>query len=203
MKLNIANRLTLARIMLIPFFVFFIIYPVFTYEHVTWSRIIAVAIFILAALTDFLDGKIARRRHLVTSFGKFMDPLADKFMVFSAMISMCFSDFIFSSDMFISQGLMRNIFFWATLIVVFRELGITSLRLVVSGKSGVVVAASILGKVKTVSQIVCICMVILEPIIFPTGGFMSLASILIMVVFTLWSGYQYLMQFWSHINPSE
>ena len=77
MKLNIANKLTLARIVLVPFFAFFIIYPVFTYEHTTWSRIIAAAIFILAAITDFLDGKIARKKQIITHFGKFMDPLAD------------------------------------------------------------------------------------------------------------------------------
>lgn len=81
MKLNIANKLTLARIVLVPFFAFFIIYPVFTYEHTTWSRIIAAAIFILAAITDFLDGKIARKKQIITHFGKFMDPLADKFMI--------------------------------------------------------------------------------------------------------------------------
>lgn len=84
MKLNIANKLTLARIVLVPFFAFFIIYPVFTYEHTTWSRIIAAAIFILAAITDFLDGKIARKKQIITHFGKFMDPLADKFNDFGS-----------------------------------------------------------------------------------------------------------------------
>ena len=154
MKLNIANKLTLARIVLVPFFAFFIIYPVFTYEHTTWSRIIAAAIFILAAITDFLDGKIARKKQIITHFGKFMDPLADKFMIFGALIAICASDFIIADDLTVPHWLLYNVFLWSTLAVVFRELAVTSMRLVVSRESGVVVAANMLGKIKTVSQFV-------------------------------------------------
>lgn len=146
MKLNIANKLTLARIVLVPFFAFFIIYPVFTYEHTTWSRIIAAAIFILAAITDFLDGKIARKKQIITHFGKFMDPLADKFMIFGALIAICASDFIIADDLTVPHWLLYNVFLWSTLAVVFRELAVTSMRLVVSRESGVVVAGQYAGQ---------------------------------------------------------
>ena len=202
MKLNIANKLTLARIVLVPFFAFFIIYPVFTYEHTTWSRIIAAAIFILAAITDFLDGKIARKKQIITHVGKFMDPLADKFMIFGALIAICASDFIIADDLTVPHWLLYNVFLWSTLAVVFRELAVTSMRLVVSRESGVVVAANMLGKIKTVSQFVCIIVVLLEPIVFPTGGFLSLFSMVIMVVFTIWSGVHYIRQYWNFLDPS-
>ena len=86
--------------------------------------------------------------------------------------------------------------------LVFRELAVTSMRLVVSRESGVVVAANMLGKIKTVSQFVCIIVVLLEPIVFPTGGFLSLFSMVIMVVFTIWSGVHYIRQYWNFLDPS-
>ena len=146
MKLNIANKLTLARIVLVPFFAFFIIYPVFTYEHTTWSRIIAAAIFILAAITDFLDGKIARKKQIITHFGKFMDPLADKLLVCSAMICL------------IPSGKLPTA---VVIVIIAREFIISGFRLVASD-NGVVIAANYWGKFKTVSQMAMIIVLIAD-----------------------------------------
>jgi CDP-diacylglycerol--glycerol-3-phosphate 3-phosphatidyltransferase len=189
--------------MLVPFFVFFIIYPVFGSEHITWSRIVAAAIFILAALTDFLDGKIARMRGMVTSFGKFMDPLADKFMVFAALIAVLFSNIIFPEGQTLSKGFLSNVFFWMSLVIIFRELMVTSLRLVVSGGANIVIPANIWGKMKTVSQIACIIVVILEPVISKTGGFLSLITMIVTIFFTIFSAYTYVKKYWVHINPAK
>lgn len=205
MKLNLPNKLTLLRIILIPFFVLFIVYPVFGTENIMWSRVIAVSIFILAAITDFLDGYMARKKGLITTFGKFMDPLADKFMIFGAFVSVCFSDYIldFGETAIVSATVLRHAAFWATLIVIFRELAITSMRLVLANDSGIVVAANKLGKIKTVTQFLTVIVILLEPVAFPLGGLLSLAFIIIMVVFTVWSGVNYLIQNLSNINTNK
>lgn len=183
----------------------FIAYPVFGSENVMWSRIIALSIFILAAITDFLDGTIARKKGLVTTFGKFMDPLADKFMIFGAYVSICFSDYAldFGESSIVPAAVLKNVAFWATIVVIFRELAITSMRLVLSNNSGIVVAANKLGKIKTVTQFVSVIIILLEPIALPLGGFLSLFSILIMVFFTIWSGVNYLLQNWNNINTNK
>lgn len=205
MKLNLPNKLTVFRIILIPFFVLFIVYPVFGSDNLTASRIVAAAIFIIAAITDFFDGNIARKRGLVTTFGKFMDPLADKFMIFGAFVSICFSDYVldFGADSIIPSGILRHVVFWATLLVIFRELAITSMRLVLSNNSAIVVAANMLGKIKTVTQFVSVIIILLEPIAFPTGGILSLIFVIIMAFFTVWSGLNYLIHNWSSINTNK
>ncbi|NCA68463.1 MAG: CDP-diacylglycerol--glycerol-3-phosphate 3-phosphatidyltransferase [Clostridia bacterium] len=203
MKLNLPNKLTLIRAVLVPFFIIFMIYPIFGTDHITWSRIFAAAIFILASLTDFFDGKIARMRGLVTSFGKFMDPLADKFMIFAALIAVLFSAFIFPTGNILSHGLLSNVFFWMSIIIIFRELTVTSLRLVVSGDANIVIPANIWGKMKTVSQIICIIVVILEPIVSQLGGFLSLISMLVATFFTAFSGYKYIKEYWKYIDPTK
>lgn len=203
MKLNLPNKLTLIRAILVPFFVIFMIYPIFGSDHITWSRIVAAAIFILASLTDFFDGKIARMKGLVTSFGKFMDPLADKFMIFAALIAVLFSDYIFPEGQTLSRGLLSSIFFWMSLIIIFRELTVTSLRLVVSGDANIVIPANIWGKMKTVSQIICILIVILEPIISKLNGFLSLIAMIVATFFTVFSGYKYVKEYWRFIDPTK
>jgi len=203
MKLNLPNKLTLIRAVLVPFFIIFMIYPIFGSDHITWSRIFAAAIFILASLTDFFDGKIARMRGLVTSFGKFMDPLADKFMIFAALIAVLFSNFIFPTGQTLSHGLLSNVFFWMSIIIIFRELTVTSLRLVVSGDANIVIPANIWGKMKTVSQIVCVIVVILEPIVSKLNGFLSLISMIVTTFFTVFSGYKYLKGYWKFIDPTK
>ncbi len=205
MKLNLPNRLTLLRILLIPFFIVFIIYPVFGEEHLNTSRIVATSIFIIAAITDFLDGQIARKNGLITTFGKFMDPLADKFMIFGAYVSICFSDYVlgFANDGVLPDGLLRNVIFWSTMIVIFRELSITSMRLVLSNNSGIVVAANKLGKIKTVTQFLSVIVILLEPIALDLHGIPSLVMVLAMTFFTVWSGSTYLIQNWKNINPNK
>lgn len=193
MKLNLPNKLTLIRILLVPVFMIVTI----AVQGDTLCRILAAVLFILTSLTDMLDGKIARKYNLITNFGKFMDPLADKFMVFGALLSILyrFAD-------------IRPVFFWAAAIVMFRELAVTSIRLVACGQEGLVIAASWLGKVKTVTQIVCIVTVLLEPVVLPFAPFrdwhiLSYITIAAMILMTVWSGADYLRHYWKFITPNE
>ena len=130
--MNLPNKLTIFRVILIPFFVFFMLAPFFE----GYGNYIALAIFCVASLTDLLDGKIARKRNLVTNFGKFMDPLEDKLLVCSALICL------------IELNLIPS---WIVIIIIAREFIISGFRLVASD-NGVVIAASYWGKFKTVSQ---------------------------------------------------
>lgn len=138
--MNLPNKLTIFRVILIPFFVFFMLAPNMT----GYNNYIAVAIFIVASLTDMLDGKIARKYNLVTNFGKFMDPLADKLLVCSAMICL------------IQTGQLAA---WIVVIIIAREFIISGFRLIASD-NGVVIAASYWGKFKTTFQMVMICLMI-------------------------------------------
>ena len=140
--MNLPNKLTTFRVILIPFFVFFMLAPNMT----GINNYIAVAIFIVASLTDLLDGKIARKYNLVTNFGKFMDPLADKLLVCSAMICL------------IQTGQLAA---WIVVIIIAREFIISGFRLIASD-NGVVIAASYWGKFKTASQMVMIILLILN-----------------------------------------
>lgn len=139
--MNLPNKLTIFRVILIPFFIIFLLIPITSYDK--W---IALAIFIVASLTDLLDGKIARKYNLVTNFGKFMDPLADKLLVCSALIC------------FVEMGKMAS---WMVIIIVSREFIISGFRLV-AADNGRVIGASYWGKVKTVSQMVMICLLIAD-----------------------------------------
>ena len=130
--MNTPNKLTIARIIMIPFFVAFLMYDI-TGSADKW---IALAIFVIASLTDTLDGYLARKYHLVTNFGKFMDPLADKLLVCSALI--CFT----------ATGQLAA---WITIIIIAREFIISGFRLI-AADNGIVIAASYWGKFKTVSQ---------------------------------------------------
>ena len=160
-------------------------------------RIVSAVLFVLTALTDMLDGMIARKYNMITDFGKFIDPLADKFMVFGAMLAILYR-----------FDYLRPIFIWAALIVIFRELAITSMRLIVSSNAGVVVAAKWLGKVKTVTQVICILTILLEPVILkgtPIADMyiLSYVTIIAMMVMTLWSGYDYMKSYWKVIDPTK
>jgi len=155
------------------------------------------ALFGIASYTDMLDGKIARRDNLITNFGKFMDPLADKLLVFGALLGiLCRFENI------------RPVFVWCAFIVIFRELAVTSMRLVVSGSSGKVIAAKMIGKVKTVIQIVAILVILLEPVAMSliAGYTVAVASYIVMVamaLITLISGIDYIKSYWEFINPNE
>ena len=140
--MNIPNKLTLFRMILIPFFVFFLLTDVCGKA----SPYIALAIFIIASLTDWFDGRIARKYGLVTDFGKFMDPLADKLLVSSALIC------------FVELGKLPA---WIVVIIISREFIISGFRLV-AADNGVVIAASMYGKFKTVFQMAMIIMLMVD-----------------------------------------
>ncbi|MBR0302811.1 MAG: CDP-alcohol phosphatidyltransferase family protein, partial [Clostridia bacterium] len=128
MKLNIPNRLTLLRIIMVPVFLVLLVAVPFRSETV--RSIVCASVFLLTCLTDTLDGIIARRKNMITDLGKFLDPLADKFLVFAALLGIL-----------VRYDHFKYVFIWAAAVVIFRELAVTSLRLVVVGKSDVVIAA--------------------------------------------------------------
>ena len=140
--LNIANQLTILRVILIPFMIVFYMTGLFP---APWNRIAALAVFAIASYTDHLDGHLARSRNLVTDFGKFMDPLADKLLVASALIC------------FVETGEMAA---WVVIIIIAREFIISGFRLVAATK-GVVIAAAMLGKIKTVVQMIMVMVIML------------------------------------------
>lgn len=210
-KMNLPNKLTLLRICLVPVILVVGFIPT---DGLWWyiTNAICAALFIGAAVTDMFDGKIARREGIVTDFGKFMDPVADKFMVIGAMFVLLYR-FSFS-NLFIPLVL-------ALILVVFRELAVTSMRLVASSGQGVVLAANILGKVKTVSQIVAVSTIFLEPVVqyvtkLIAGAILgetltwrtdivplSWITLVFCVVMTVWSGISYIISYWKYLDPEK
>ena len=165
--MNLPNKLTVLRIVLILPFLLVL------YLDGPGASYIALAIFIIASLTDLLDGKIARSRNLVTDFGKFADPLADKMLVVAAML------------WFVENGQMPG---WALLIVILREFAVSGLRMVASDQ-GRVIAAGWSGKVKTASTMVCIVLMFL-----PIPDLVNTLCVAVIVVTTLWSGVEYFVK---------
>lgn len=139
--MNIANKLTLFRVILVPFFVFFMLT-----DFLAFSRWIAFGIFCIATATDKLDGTIAKRYNMVTNFGKFMDPIADKLLVCSALICLTATN---------------EIPVWATIIIIAREFSVSGIRLV-AADNGVAIAASWWGKSKTIAQMVMIIIILAD-----------------------------------------
>ena len=196
--LNVPNTLSLIRCFLVPVFVATLL---FMKDIPIWGYVVPAIVYILTGLTDMLDGKIARKYNLVTDFGKFIDPLAAKFMVLSSMIA------ILVWMMLRGDITLALVFVWVVLVILLRELGVTSLRLVVAGKSGIVVAASMLGKIKTVSQMVGTVVLIVEPMfvlpIFTEKHVLSYAFMAIMAFTTLFSGLDYLKAYLPHIDSNK
>ena len=194
--MNVPNILSLIRVCLVPAFVAALI---FMRNIEIWGFVVPAIIYILTGLTDMLDGKIARKYNLVTDFGKFIDPLADKFMVLSSMIA------ILVWMLLLGKVTLALGFVWVVLVILLRELGVTSLRLVVANKSGIVVAASMLGKIKTVSQMVGTVVIIIEPIIpyFKDNNILSYVFMGIMAFTTLFSGLDYLKAYLPHIDSNK
>ena len=199
--MNLPNKLTVARIIMVPFFFFFLVNVTIPHHF-----LIAGLIFALASFTDLLDGKIARKRNLVTNFGKFLDPLADKILVISALVC------------FVNLGLAE---LWFVLIIIAREFMVTSIRLI-AVNTGEVIAANIWGKAKTVSQMVAIVGILimqyLQELIdlsvmpgFAVGPFSSSAvfwfagNVLVGIstLFTIISGAIYLKQNWNLFKNSK
>lgn len=181
MKMNLPNKLTILRVFMIPFFVIFMLLSVsgmdieeasVSVSSFTAYRITAVAIFCIASFTDFLDGYIARKQGLVTDFGKFMDPLADKLLVCSALILLT------------AEGSLPS---WVVIIIIAREFIISGFRLVASD-NGIVIAASWWGKFKTVSQMI-MCIVLILPgvpkLIGPVVTGVIIAAAVILTVVSL------------------
>jgi len=198
--MNLPNKLTTARIVLIPALIAVIMLSEYLIPR-NIGYVTAAVLFVAISLTDYYDGKIARKRNIVTNFGKFLDPLADKLLIIGTMLAILYK---------FKSNIIRPYLFWALLAVVFRELMVTGLRLVAVKSSGEVIAANKLGKAKTVTQIVCVLTVLLEPVlqdvieyflrdsgteyvlhdIFP----LSLASIAVMTFFTVLSGVVYVVR---------
>ncbi|MDD4690230.1 MAG: CDP-diacylglycerol--glycerol-3-phosphate 3-phosphatidyltransferase [Eubacteriales bacterium] len=175
--MNLPNKLTILRMIMVPvFFVFMVNVPG------SWAAITALVLFCVASLTDALDGHIARSRNLITNFGKFMDPIADKLLVTSALIG------------FTATGILNP---WATLIILSREFIVTAFRIVAMGE-GVVIAASNWGKLKTITQMVAIIMLLISNILktfeisFALYDIISLVVVWISVVITIISGWDYI-----------
>ena len=195
--LNVPNTLSLIRVLLVPAFVLTLI---FMRDIEIWGYIVPSLIFVLTALTDMLDGKIARKYNLVTDFGKFIDPLADKFMVIGSQIAIM--AYLFMKG----EATEALIFMAVVLVILLRELGVTSLRLVVAGRSGIVVAASMLGKIKTVSQMAGTLVIILEPLVFPfcaDNHIIAYCFMALMTFTTVFSGLDYLKAYLPHIDTNK
>lgn len=175
--MNLPNKLTMARVVMIPVFL------VLLYLGLDWSALI---VFVVASLTDMLDGKIARKYHLVTDFGKFADPLADKLLVTSAFV------------WFVEVGVMPA---WICFIILAREFIVTGLRIVAIEK-GRVIAAGMLGKIKTTIQMVSIVLILIPQV---REGIPTLVTILnyAVVIITLWSGADYLVKNFDLIRQAK
>lgn len=186
--MNLPNKLTLLRVILVPFFVFFMLTDI-----VPFSPVIALVIFIAASVTDALDGHIARSRNLVTTFGKFLDPLADKVLVISALI--CLN----------SIGVIGAV---PVIIIVAREFMVSGLRLVTANE-GVVVAAGIWGKLKTAFTMVAEVAIMLglcfgfEEQAADIANIIYQVLIWIATVLTVISGGVYLKGYWKYIDASK
>ncbi len=218
-KMNLPNKLTVLRMCLVPVILLVgFLTPRFEESWFFYiSCVICAAVFIGASITDMLDGKIARRDGLVTDFGKFLDPVADKFMVIGALFVILYK---FQE--------LQLIMIITLIIVVFRELAVTAMRMVVAGDN-VVVAANNLGKIKTVTQIVAISTVFIEPVVqwvvrliigaitktAPAATItlwngdeihfliLSWAAIALSLVMTLWSGINYIKAYWKYLDPEK
>ena len=222
-KMNLPNKLSLLRLCLVPIILIAgLVTPKYSVTEAPGiafyiSSAVCAMLFIAAAITDMLDGKIARKQGLITDFGKFIDPIADKFMVIGALFVLLFKFGGVEGFEYFEYIMIATL-----IIVVFRELAITSIRLVASNSSSVVLAAQMLGKIKTVAQIIAIATVFLEPVaqwivkliaeaikgetiatwrydILPLT-WISLAFSLVM---TVWSGISYIKDYWKYLDPEK
>ncbi len=196
MKMNLPNKLTILRMILVPFCMFFIAFNCF---NDTASRLIAVVLFSLTSLTDMLDGKIARKYNLITDFGKFLDPVADKLLIIGSYLAILVR--------YRDNEIFTHVMFWCLFVVLLRELGVTSLRMIIASK--VVVPANWMGKCKTVSQMVCVIMVLLEPVIFgkllpvDTHLIISYVTIVFSAFMTLLSGLNYFKAYLPYLDTNK
>jgi|CZCB01.1.fsa_nt_gi CDP-diacylglycerol--glycerol-3-phosphate 3-phosphatidyltransferase len=178
--MNLPNKLTLSRILATPVFLFFLV-PGWFGQFLgldQWGRYAAAAIFVLASITDLLDGMIARKQNSVSELGKFLDPIADKLLVTTALVAMVMTD---------------NLSVWAVVIIISREFIVTGIRVVAAGQ-GIVIAAGKLGKIKTIFQIIAIVAILIHD--FPVSLILPWLPVgdicmAIAVVLTVVSGIDY------------
>ena len=176
--MNLANKITFARIMLVPVVMAFLL---------ALHEWLALTFFLLAAVTDGLDGYIARKKRLVTNMGKFLDPLADKLLISAVLIVLV---------------QLHRLDAWLATIIICREFAVTGLRLVGAG-DGLVIAASRLGKLKTVSQIVAISLLIVDNFPFSRWGVpLADAAVWLAVILTVVSGIEYFVKNWSILQKA-
>lgn len=171
--MTLASKITLIRVAFIPLFMVLMYISGGQPGLFLW---LSLAVFIIASLTDYVDGQIARKQNQVTDFGKFLDPLADKLLVIAAMVIFC------------EWGLFPG---WAMMIVLTREFAVTGLRLVAVG-NGTVIAAGWSGKIKTASTMIGLCVWMAFPQLEVLGWLVTA----VIVVTTLWSGVEYFIQNW-------
>lgn len=191
--MNLPNKLTVMRVVMVPFFVAFMLIGAIPYNY-PW----ALLVFAAASITDMLDGKIARKYNLITNFGKFLDPLADKILVASALI--CFVQLGWCSA-------------WVTALILAREFVVSGVRLVAaSSDKKVVIAAGMLGKMKTAMTMVAICVIIFMWILVQFGAItpedfpIQIISDILMYIaaaLTVASGVQYLYDYREFIDPTK
>ena len=196
--MNIANKLTVARLISAPILMVVMLIP----ESILPLKLacaIAALLFLAASVTDFLDGHLARKHHLITDFGKFFDPLADKFMVIGALLVILYR-----------FGELRFYVLILTATVIFRELAVTSVRLIAStSKDALVIPANILGKIKTVFQMVFIAAVLVESALWADvcpvllGYPVSVISMIGTFIMTVWSGVNYIYSYRKYINTTK
>ena len=196
-NMNTPNKLTIIRIVMVPLFMVSLMLTK-AFDDVVINNvlyIVSAVLFGAAAITDFVDGKMARKYNLVTNFGKFMDPLADKFMVIGALIAAAY--------------VYDNLRLWLLItiaVTVFRELAVSGVRLVAVNADNVVIAAAMPGKIKTFSQCIFMELVILEPMILGKIEFfakytpLTFVCMAVMVFFTIYSGMQYLKAYSKYIT---
>lgn len=179
--MNTPNKLTILRIIMVPVFMAFLLM-----NQIPFHMIFALAVFLLASVTDLIDGKLARKYNQVTNFGKLMDPLADKLLVTSALVC------------FVGMGLVDV---WAVVIIIAREFLVTSIRLIAAG-SGKVIAASIWGKVKTNSQVIAIVAIMLADF-FSLPVYVGEVFIWVAAAFTVISGVQYAYTYREYLSSKN
>ena len=183
MKMNLPNKLAILRMVLvIPFVIFLSLALEYTDKTgITMTmRVFAAIIFVGAAITDYYDGKIARKYNLITNLGKLLDPLADKILVISALVTL---------------AKFSQISLWFVIIIIFRELLITGLRSIVAAE-GVVIAAESLGKWKTATQMIALTLIILIPFSSTVNNILLLIPLILTVV----SGVEYVLKFKNVLN---
>lgn len=192
--MNLPNKITLSRILLIPLFILVLSVP-FAWgdwhmngEAYPVTHLVAAIIFLVASMTDWLDGYIARKYNLITNMGKFLDPLADKLLVSAAFILLVELDLIAA---------------WIVILIVSREFAVTGLRLVAAGE-GIVLAASSMGKLKTASQLGAIALLLLHNFPFTYVNIpVHTIVVYIALILTVWSGVDYFIKNWHVLRDSK